>query len=37
MGRQIKTSKEHDIQLGKIDNEKNKVDSLIVAVGHRSI
>ena len=33
MGRSSKTSKKHQIKLGKIDNE-NKVDSLIVAVGH---
>ena len=30
---QLKLQKEHQIKLGKIDNE-NKVDSLIVAVGH---
>ena len=30
---QVKFQKEHQIKLGKIDNE-NKVDSLIVAVGH---
>ena len=30
---QVKLQKEHQIKLGKIDNE-NKVDSLIVAVGH---